>query len=156
PCVLALDRDAGRHVPQHHAGRDLVHVLPAFATRADEAFHQVVLADTERGEARHERSFLLGTHGEHRRHAGRYTTVTSHAAERCRKGVAKNRGPGVWRPPMWTRVRAFLFLALLTVAGSASAGTPISGFHESVFQGGLNGPTAIAFLPDGRLLITEQ
>ena len=57
---------------------------------------------------------------------------------------------------MWTRVRAFLFLALLTVAGSASAGNPISGFQENVFQGGLSRPTAIAFLPDGRLLITEQ
>src|SRR5262249_8254307 len=25
PCVLALDRDARRHVSEHHAGRDLVH-----------------------------------------------------------------------------------------------------------------------------------
>ena len=58
---------------------------------------------------------------------------------------------------MWTRVRAFLFLATLTFTAAASAaGTPISGFQETVFQGGLSGPTAIAFLPDGRMLITEQ
>ncbi len=58
---------------------------------------------------------------------------------------------------MWTRVRAFLFLATLTLAASASAGNlPISGFQETVFQGGLSRPTAIAFLPDGRLLITEK
>jgi len=57
---------------------------------------------------------------------------------------------------MRTRVRALLWLAFLAVAGPASAGTPISGFQETVFQGGLSGPTAIAFLPDGRLLITEQ
>jgi glucose/arabinose dehydrogenase len=57
---------------------------------------------------------------------------------------------------MWTRVRTFLFLATLTFAAAASAGTPISGFQETVFQGGLSGPTAIAFLPDGRMLITEQ
>src|SRR5262249_13646457 len=58
---------------------------------------------------------------------------------------------------MWTRVRALLSLATLTFTAAASAaGTPISGFQETVFQGGLSGPTAIAFLPDGRLLITEQ
>jgi glucose/arabinose dehydrogenase len=57
---------------------------------------------------------------------------------------------------MWTRVRAFIFLASLTFTAAASAGSPISGFQETVFQGGLTGPTAIAFLPDGRMLITEQ
>jgi glucose/arabinose dehydrogenase len=57
---------------------------------------------------------------------------------------------------MWTRTRASLLLAFLAVAGPASAGNPISGFQETVFQGGLSGPTAIAFLPDGRMLITEQ
>src|SRR5262245_14029424 len=58
---------------------------------------------------------------------------------------------------MWTPVRAFVFLATLTfTAAAGAAGTPISGFQETVFQGGLSGPTAIAFLPDGRMLITEQ
>jgi glucose/arabinose dehydrogenase len=57
---------------------------------------------------------------------------------------------------MWTRVPAFLLLVTLTFTAAASAGTPISGFQETVFQGGLSGPTAIAFLPDGRMLITEQ
>ena len=57
---------------------------------------------------------------------------------------------------MWTRVRALLALAALTVAAPAVAGNPISGFEETVFQGSLNLPTAIAFLPDGRMLITEK
>jgi len=57
---------------------------------------------------------------------------------------------------MWTRVRALLVLAALTVAAPAGAGNPVAGFEETVFQGGLSFPTAIAFLPDGRLLITEQ
>src|SRR5262249_8798069 len=117
---------------------------------------QVVLTDTQRSEPRDERSLLLGTHREHCRLGGRYTNVTSLAAGRAER-VAKNRGPGVWRRPMWARVRAFLLLATLTfTAAAGAAGTPISGFQETVFQGGLSGPTAIAFLPDGRMLITEQ
>jgi glucose/arabinose dehydrogenase len=57
---------------------------------------------------------------------------------------------------MWTRVPAVLFLVTLALAAPAGAGSPISGFQETVFQGGLSGPTAIAFLPDGHMLITEQ
>lgn len=47
-------------------------------------------------------------------------------------------------------------LALLTLAGTARAGTPISGFVDSQVVGSLSTPTAIAFLPDGRLLVAEK
>src|SRR5262245_6585556 len=57
---------------------------------------------------------------------------------------------------MSTRVPGALLLVILALAVPAGAGNPISGFQETVFQGGLSGPTAIAFLPDGRMLITEQ
>jgi glucose/arabinose dehydrogenase len=33
---------------------------------------------------------------------------------------------------------------------------PDRGFEETIFQGGLSSPTAIAFLPDARILITEK
>src|SRR5262245_66153013 len=57
---------------------------------------------------------------------------------------------------MSTRVPGALLLVILALAVPAGAGNPISGFQETVFQGGLSGPTATAFLPDGRMLITEQ
>jgi len=47
-------------------------------------------------------------------------------------------------------------LALLTLAGTARAGTPISGFDDTLVVGGLSAPTAIAFLPDGRLLVAQK
>jgi hypothetical protein len=47
--LLALDGSSGRPVYQHHAGRHLVHVLPAFAAGADEAFVQVLFLDLQRG-----------------------------------------------------------------------------------------------------------
>src|ERR1043166_9219715 len=49
-----------------------------------------------------------------------------------------------------------LFATLLVLASRAHAGTPIAGFDDTLFAGSLAGPTAIAFLPDGRMLITEQ
>lgn len=50
----------------------------------------------------------------------------------------------------------FLALAVLTLAASARAQVPAAGFVDTTFQGGLDTPTAIAFLPDGRLLVTEK
>jgi glucose/arabinose dehydrogenase len=47
-------------------------------------------------------------------------------------------------------------LALLTLASLARAGTPIAGFDDTQVVGSLSTPTAIAFLPDGRLLVTEK
>jgi glucose/arabinose dehydrogenase len=44
----------------------------------------------------------------------------------------------------------------MAFATAARAGNPIAGFEETVFQGGLSAPTAVAFLPDGRMLITEK
>jgi glucose/arabinose dehydrogenase len=58
---------------------------------------------------------------------------------------------------MYTRMLALLLLVVAAVsAPSARAGTPIAGFEETVFRGGLNAPIAIAFLPDGRMLVTEK
>ena len=51
---LALDLYAGGPVQQHDAGGDLVHVLPAVAARAHEAFLNVALAHAERGHAQAE------------------------------------------------------------------------------------------------------
>ena len=53
-----------------------------------------------------------------------------------------------------TSAIAFAALALLTAA--AWAGTPAPGFTDTLYVGSLNQPTAIAFLPDGKLLITEK
>lgn len=47
-------------------------------------------------------------------------------------------------------------LACAIGATRANAGTPAAGFLETVVASGLSAPTAIAFLPDGKLLITEQ
>jgi glucose/arabinose dehydrogenase len=47
-------------------------------------------------------------------------------------------------------------LLAAVVATRAHAGTPIAGFAETVFQGSLTQPTAAAFLPDGRMLVTEK
>lgn len=49
--------------------------------------------------------------------------------------------------------------ALFTLVGflpAAIAGTPAAGFVDTLVDGGFSAPTALAFLPDGRLLITEQ
>lgn len=49
-----------------------------------------------------------------------------------------------------------IVLTALLLGGSAHAGTPIAGFSDTPIVTGLNTPTAIAFLPDGRLLATEK
>lgn len=49
-----------------------------------------------------------------------------------------------------------VLVALISLCGPARAGTPASGFTDSLVVGGLSAPTAIAFLPDGTLLITEK
>lgn len=46
-----------------------------------------------------------------------------------------------------------LVLAYLT---EAHAGTPVAGWADTAYVSGLNDPTALAFLPDGRLLITQK
>jgi glucose/arabinose dehydrogenase len=47
-------------------------------------------------------------------------------------------------------------LLLAGLAGAARAGTPAPGFTDDAYVSGLSSPTAIAFLPDGRLLIAEK
>src|SRR5262245_8897534 len=52
-----------------------------------------------------------------------------------------------------------LFFALLTspvLALPAYAGNPDPGWTDQPYVTGLTAPTAMAFLPDGRLLITEK
>ncbi|HLK11338.1 MAG TPA: PQQ-dependent sugar dehydrogenase [Candidatus Binatia bacterium] len=52
-----------------------------------------------------------------------------------------------------------ILLAAMLVAGawvSARAGTPAPGFTDTPYVTGLSNPTAIAFLPDGRLLVAEK
>ena len=48
-----------------------------------------------------------------------------------------------------------LLLAAVTPR-AARAGDPMPGFFDTPYVTGLSHPTAIAFLPDGRLLITEK
>src|SRR4029453_14206666 len=79
PGLLALDDDPARHVPEHHASRHLVDVLPALSARAHEAFLELVLADAERREAGEERVFFLAGDGEHGRRARRYTSAAPDA-----------------------------------------------------------------------------
>jgi glucose/arabinose dehydrogenase len=47
-------------------------------------------------------------------------------------------------------------VALLLIAPLARAGTPVAGFTDTAEVTGLNQPTAVAFLPNGDLLITER
>jgi glucose/arabinose dehydrogenase len=53
--------------------------------------------------------------------------------------------------------RCALLLGLIAIAlvGPAHA-QPAPGFNDTVFQGSLSAPTAIAFLPNGKMLITEK
>jgi glucose/arabinose dehydrogenase len=59
---------------------------------------------------------------------------------------------------MWIRLLALLVVLLgtMTMASPARADIPAAGFEETTFQGGLSAPDAIAFLPDGRMLIAEK
>jgi glucose/arabinose dehydrogenase len=58
----------------------------------------------------------------------------------------------------WTRIVIGATLAVASAAASlpALAGTPEPGYSDVLYVGGLAAPTAIAFLPDGRLLIVEK
>ena len=60
-----------------------------------------------------------------------------------------------------TRLRSTLVIvSTLATLGSTAAfagpGTVPTGFHDELLAGGLNWPVAIALLPDGRVLVTEQ
>lgn len=56
-----------------------------------------------------------------------------------------------------SRDAVLLMLMALLAAPAALAGSPtLPGFEETVVASGFNAPTAIAFLPDGRMLVTEQ
>jgi glucose/arabinose dehydrogenase len=67
-------------------------------------------------------------------------------------GSAVVSGSGFWM----RRLAIALMLASLVVVPSAHAGTPPSTFSDNVFVSGLSQPTAIAFLPNGGMLITEK
>ena len=47
-------------------------------------------------------------------------------------------------------------LTLLALVQPVRAGTPEPGFSDTLYADGLSQPTALAFLPDGRLLITQK
>src|SRR5262245_61440930 len=49
-----------------------------------------------------------------------------------------------------------LVIALLLFASTAGAATFPANFSDQLVASGLNAPTAFAFLPDGRALVTEQ
>src|SRR6185295_10850466 len=49
---------------------------------------------------------------------------------------------------------AFAMAAML--AGVSALAAVPAGFQDTLVQGSLSGPTALAFTPDGRLLITRQ
>ena len=52
--------------------------------------------------------------------------------------------------------RVALVLSFLVLCPTAHAGTPIAGFSDTLVASGFSQPTAIAFLPDGRMLVTEK
>jgi glucose/arabinose dehydrogenase len=51
---------------------------------------------------------------------------------------------------------ALALAALMALAAPARAGTPASGFSDTLVVGSLGSPIALAFLPDGKLLIAEK
>ncbi|MDX1982859.1 MAG: PQQ-dependent sugar dehydrogenase [Bryobacteraceae bacterium] len=53
---------------------------------------------------------------------------------------------------MWERVFTLFFI----FAVSGLAGTPPSGFTDTLVAGGIPSPTAMAFAPDGRIFVCEQ
>src|SRR5262245_65120930 len=53
-------------------------------------------------------------------------------------------------------MRHLFIFVLLLFASTASAGTPVAGFEDDPYVVGLASPTAIAFLPNGNLLITQK
>lgn len=59
------------------------------------------------------------------------------------------------RPPRRSFVLRLAFLALVPAA-TGHAETPTVGWSDTVYATGLSAPTALAFLPDGRLLVTQK
>src|SRR6476620_9602679 len=49
-----------------------------------------------------------------------------------------------------------LILATLAFTPGAGAATPVSGFSDKVALSGLTNPTAVAFLPDGKWLVSQK
>src|SRR5436190_23901390 len=54
------------------------------------------------------------------------------------------------------RLSSACFVLLLVTPFTARAGTPVAGFDDTSVIASLNQPTAIAFLPDGRMLVTQK
>jgi len=54
------------------------------------------------------------------------------------------------------RLSSACFVILLLAPFVARAGTPVAGFDDTSVIAGLNQPTAIPFLPDGRMLVTQK
>jgi glucose/arabinose dehydrogenase len=52
--------------------------------------------------------------------------------------------------------RLALVLSFLVFAPTADAATPVAGFTDTIVASGFSTPTAMAFLPDGRILVTEK
>src|SRR3954469_24739181 len=65
-------------------------------------------------------------------------------------------GSRVASPDMGRRVALAAVAVLLLLAPAARAGTPPPGFSDTEVVSGLDQPTALAFLPDGRMLVTEK
>ncbi len=63
------------------------------------------------------------------------------AAHKCSRGVARV---------------ALVVLALCSGLREAGAGTAVPGFTDTQVVGSLSEPTALAFLPDGRIVVTEK
>src|SRR5262245_51809112 len=64
---------------------------------------------------------------------------------------------GIGQDWTWNVARATVAVLLGCLAASlATAATPAPGYTDQLYVGGLSQPTAIAFLPDGRLLILEK
>src|SRR5262245_21140273 len=54
-------------------------------------------------------------------------------------------------------MRTTIVAVLLVLCCSlARAGTPASGYTDTLYAGSLNEPSAMAFMPDGRLLVTQK
>src|SRR5262245_47659048 len=55
-------------------------------------------------------------------------------------------------------MRTLLVVSLLALiaTGRPAGAQPAAGFTDTLIVGGLNIPTGVAFLPDGRIVITEK
>jgi glucose/arabinose dehydrogenase len=54
------------------------------------------------------------------------------------------------------RLATAMVIAFAAASPAAQAGTPPTGFSDNAVVSGLSSPTALAFLPDGRMLVTEK